>query len=114
MQTTAYEWRFSDWSSCVCYSDLGPSPRRSCSPLQSPLAASAAVHDGFAAGDRLFRPGQLLQRPDMIPLAVMDDAIKPSCRGGAVVEPVQREGAFRRVAEQPRIDRKRTRLNSRH
>src|SRR3546814_5099594 len=33
----------------------------------------------------------------------MDDAIKPSCRGGAVVEPVQREGAFRRVAEQPRM-----------
>src|SRR3546814_1347915 len=51
-----------------------PSPRRSCSPLQSPLAASAAVHDGFAAGDRLFRPSQLLQRPDVIPLAVMDDA----------------------------------------
>src|SRR3546814_16264312 len=84
MQTTAYEWRFSDWSSCVCYSDLGPSPRRSCSPLQSPLAASAAVHDGFAAGDRLFRPVQLLQRPDMIPLAVMDDALKPYCRGRAV------------------------------
>src|SRR3546814_11357924 len=83
-----------------------PAPRRSCSPLQSPLAASAAVHDGFAAGDRLFRPSQLLQRPDMIPLAVMDDAIKPSCRGGAVVEPVQREGAFR--------DRKSTRLNSSH
>src|SRR3546814_9895184 len=108
-QKTAYEMRISDWSSDVCSSDL------LAGPLQRLQALDRSGHFHAVVGGKRRAAGEF-----KLPIALAQDRAPAAGAGIALARAVRENLDVLNASHQPIrpspdwIDRKSTRLNSRH